>query len=103
MPAIPHRLEAAGGTDISYWHPMDGEIPQARPEGTVPQAQDGPPEPQHVDPPINIFSTPDMVHTMMRNTAEEPGVGGAGWCDPSTAARACLLEHGLGHDTQGGG
>ena len=35
-PAIPHRLEAAGGTDISYWHPMDGEIPQARPEGTVP-------------------------------------------------------------------
>jgi len=47
MPAIPHRLEAAGGTDMSYWHPMEGEIPQARPEGTVPQAQDGPPEPQH--------------------------------------------------------
>ena len=49
-------------------------------EGTVPQTQDGPPEPQnqqaqHCDPPINIHSTPDIVHTMMRNTVEKPRVG----------------------------
>ena len=36
MLAIPHRLQAACGTEISYWHPMQGEIPQTRPEGTVP-------------------------------------------------------------------
>jgi hypothetical protein len=80
MLAIPHRLQAAGGTEISYWHPMQGEIPQTRPEGTVPQTQDGPPEPQnqqaqHCDPPINIHSTPGIVHTMMRNTVEKPRVG----------------------------
>ena len=27
MLAILHRLQAAGGTEISYWHPMQGEIP----------------------------------------------------------------------------
>ena len=46
----------------------------------MPKTQDGPLEQQHQqaqhgDPPIDIFSTPDMVHTMMRNTAEDPGVG----------------------------
>ena len=51
-----------------------------RPEGTVPQTQDGPPEPQnqqaqHCDPPINIHSTHDIVHTMMRNIVEKPRVG----------------------------
>ena len=95
MPAIPHRLQAVGGTDISFWHPMEGEIPQAWPEGTVPQAQDNPLEPQrqqaqHGDPPINIVSTPAMVNAMVRNAAEEPGVGAQADATPAQQqGRAC--------------
>ncbi len=62
MPPLAHRMQATGGMDISYWHPMEGEITQTQLQGTVPQTQDGPTEPQnqpakHGDPPMKIHST----------------------------------------------
>ena len=92
MPAIPHRLDAAGGTDISYWHPMEGEITQTQLQGTVPQTHYGPPETQsqqaqHGDPQKNIQSTPDIVHTV-----EEPGaVAQAGAIPAQQQGPACSI------------
>ena len=40
---LPHRLQAPDEMNISYWHPMEGEITQTQLQGTVPQTRDGPP------------------------------------------------------------